>query len=507
MPKAGPARIEPGPAGAAFTPSFAWLFAIFAGELVLISLRRIPDSLAFGNFAFCDQGANLTAQYLVAHGYRPGLDFGYHYGLLALLFMRIWFSAFGLTPHAYLAAMLACNVLFAWALARLFSALKPGPVGLAFTLVTLGYAMQPTYPNAAHAIETVLLAHALAEQARGARANALALAAFAAFVKPSMGYIFGLVLLAIMIRDLWKRRATAARWVECFAPAVGATALCAVAIGSVFGVADLLRTILPIQGAVAYHVLDYGFFLGSGSALWAAPRMPWIYYFIYIPGLWIGASIYLLAAGSSAAIALWRRSGAQTKRDEIILTCAVLHLAFVALLFGNQWSWIYYFYFLSIGVAAAADLSPLRRRAAWILCILALFSWTATIHAVTRERRTTAIYPDTGGLYASPEQASEWRHALDTVRNSAAVILYTKGSAELTYPEFAKPVTLYLDRGLMEPAEIQRKLAQLSSARFVVVPESGQTCRSIPDAPEFSSAMGQFEPVSKGEFFDLFRRQ
>lgn len=83
----------------------------------------IPIGLAFDFWAFDDQGANLTAQYLLSHGYRPGTDFGYHYGLLPLLWGRIWFDVFGLTPIACWTAMLFCEVFIVRGIARFVTAL------------------------------------------------------------------------------------------------------------------------------------------------------------------------------------------------------------------------------------------------------------------------------------------------------------------------------------------------------------------------------------------------
>jgi hypothetical protein len=171
-----------------FTPRYRTLLVLFSLELLAINLARFPESMRFDRYAFCDHGANLTLQYLIANGLRPSLDFGYHYGLLPALVGRIWFGFFGATPWAYQGAMVVADLLCAWAIAKILSQLKIGAIGLALAFITLGYPFQAIYINFAHAIEAVLLCHALAEQARGSRANALALAAAATFSKPTMGF-------------------------------------------------------------------------------------------------------------------------------------------------------------------------------------------------------------------------------------------------------------------------------------------------------------------------------
>src|SRR5271169_6573921 len=131
------------------------LVLLFSIETLAINLARLPESMRFDRFAFCDQGANLTLQFLIGQGLHPSLDFGYHYGLLPALIGRIWFGCFGATPWAYQAAMVMADLLCAWAIAKLLSQLKIGTLGLALAVITLGYAFQATYINFAHATEAV----------------------------------------------------------------------------------------------------------------------------------------------------------------------------------------------------------------------------------------------------------------------------------------------------------------------------------------------------------------
>ena len=123
--------------------------------------------MAFDNYAFCDSGANLTLQYLVSHGLKPTVDFGYHYGLLPILVGRTWFTATGQTPIAYQALMIACDLVMVAAIARIATVLRFGATSLALTAVTLGFAVQGSYPSLAQAIEAVLLSCALAGQRAG----------------------------------------------------------------------------------------------------------------------------------------------------------------------------------------------------------------------------------------------------------------------------------------------------------------------------------------------------
>src|ERR1700719_1838988 len=176
------------------SPAFVALLAVFSVETIAINLVRMPESMRFDRFAFCDQGANLTLQHLIANGLHPVIDFGYTYGLLPALIGHVWFALFGATPWAYQAAMMLVDLLCAYAIAQILSRLKVGAVGIALAFITLGYAFQASYVNFAHALEALLLCLALAAQARGSYSSALACATAAVFAKPSMGYVYGLLL-------------------------------------------------------------------------------------------------------------------------------------------------------------------------------------------------------------------------------------------------------------------------------------------------------------------------
>ena len=482
-----------------FTPRFRTLLVLFAIETLAINVARLPESMRFDRFAFCDHGANFTLQYLIGGGLRPAIDFAYPYGLLPALVGRIWFDVFGATPWSYQFAMLLADLLCAWAMAKILSQLKIGAVGLALAFITLGYAFQATYVNFAHAIEAVLLAHALAEQARGSRANALALTSAAVFAKPTMAYAYGLLLVVLIARDGLNFR----RLVRQFAPAATVVTCLSILLALTYGPLTLARTVLPIEGAASYRALNFGL-LGAARNLWDPKGQPWIFYLIDVSGFWIISGIFLFV------VALFRLSNRSEKaltirQSELIVTCAILHLVFVTLFFGNQWSWIYYSYVLLVGVVIAIDLQPYHRRFGVVFCAIALLSLTDLAYWSHRWWRTTTPDNSTAGLWAPEDERSEWTRVLTTARDRKTVILDSRGAAELLFPGFENPVSLFLIGGLMRADDIQRKLQELSGAEIVVVPITISACSGVPDAPEFRDALKRFELAWSGKHFDVFK--
>ncbi|HVA80479.1 MAG TPA: hypothetical protein VNF29_06105 [Candidatus Binataceae bacterium] len=484
------------------------LFALFAGELIALSILWLPITLDFSHFAFCDNGAILTTLYLAEHGYRVGIDFGYHYGLLPILVARIWYSLFSAAPVASQLLSIVGECIIAFALARIAVALKFGPVAVALIAATIWIGVRADYPAIAHLAEAVLLCTALALQSAGRRRGALAFACAAIFAKPSMGYLYSLWLLAfelrrsgygISVRSLSRMLMPAA--------ATAATAGTVLAIA--YGPRELVRTIFPIEGAIAYHALHYGFFTGSGRGFWALPGSSWEFYLFSVAGFWLAATVYLAAAAFRAARELWQAApddhSAQLRRSEIVLTCFVLHAAFVCLFFGNQWSWIYYSYFLIVGIAAASEAGPTMARLGFALGIASMLSLSVVTVDLVGHWKTEKPIASAAHLWALPADATEWAHVLQLTTGHRTAILDTKGAAELMYPQFEPPVSLYLDRGLMRRSEVHRKVAEIDSSELIVVPIGIATCGGIPDAPALVSAMRRFAPIFQGRYFDVYR--
>jgi hypothetical protein len=481
------------------------LWVIFAVELLALGIARRPSDMYFDRFAFFDQGANLTLQYLTSIGYRPAIDFGYHYGLLGALIGKVWFGFFGATPAAYQWAMATGAVLFAWAMARIFAGREIGLAGLALLIISLEFAYQSSYPNLAHCVEAVILAHALAAQTRGSRRSALALATVAVFDKPSMGYVLGAVLLLLIVLELGRERGGMVKFIAAIVPSAIIFAVLSLVLIGVYGARSFLFTIVPIEGVTLYRAVHFGFIHGPGRYLWN-PEKGLVPFLLDIPGFWMASTIYLVVA---AMVQAW--SSIREKRlsppGEIIVTCAILHLTFMFAFFGSAASWIYYSYLLAIGCGLATAMGRAWRLVAVPLCVLGLLSWSSTAAFIYRQWKTTSPGAVTAGLWAPPAEADEWNKVLVMARQEKMVVVDTKGAVELMYPEFGKPVSMFLDPGLMTQADIDRKVAQLSTASAFVLPATVRTYGGPPDGTQFNTALKDFELQWKGEFFEVYRRR
>ncbi len=477
---------------------------LLMAEVVALALFQSPAERFIRYIGF-DSGVDLTMQDLMARGLRPTVDFGCAYGLLPLLVNRAWYGIAGLTPGAYRAEAVLGTCLTAWGMARFAGARRVGPAGLALIALSMPDVLFSTYNTSVHVFEPALLVHGLAEQARGRRGRALAFATAALFVKPSLGYVYGMVLLICIL--LAAKGGARGYWVRSLGPAAATGIVLAVVVAGAFGVGPLVGTIIPRAGMAIYRQEGFGFFRGTGREFWALPGAGLRDYFRYEVGFWLIGSAWLAWCAMEG---LWRllrgRSPGEAGRDaEVVASCATLHVAFVTLLFAHRMSWAYYFSILILGLAAIAKGSRSRTVVAWCLAAMLLVSDRSKLLTTYRDRSASAPGAETLGLWATPAERSEWRTVLELTRGHQPVLLtIIEGSAPLV-PRFAPPVAAYFCPGLTLPVEVRRKASQLATARMIVA-LVGPDWRGFTLWPELAAALDGCEPVYEGRTFRVYLR-
>jgi hypothetical protein len=352
-----------------------------------------------------------------------------------------------------------------------------------------------------------------------------------------MGYFYGLILICTIIFDLFKRHSFSARaLVSALAPA----AVVGITLSSVlmlcFGGLAFERTIFPIAGARAYAIYHFGFF-GRGALFWRPKNSGFGYYLESVAGFWLLGTAYLLA-GSCYAVVHYIQGleiDETNPAAEIVLCCALLHLVAILVLWGNEFSYVYYCYVLVLGLLAASRFGPLWRAGVMMLVLLIPFgkiglkmireltpeetSYRTTQQSVGRQHNVdsgvpvvTHTYslwssyrpdPVTAGLWASRPEREEWSKVLAIVRGHHTALLMTDGCADLLFPEFEKPVGLHLDMGLPLQRELSAKAEQIRNSSMIVIP-SGELplLQMWPNIGRVVSA--NFKPIFQGECFTIF---
>ena len=443
------------------------LTALFVALVFAVSAFQAPLQ-RFDRFAFFDAGGELAVQDLIRRGYRPTIDFGYQYGLMPLFLDRLWYRIAGLEPLALHIEVMACAVLSAWGMARFAANRRVGAAGIALMMLAIPDLISVTYMTTIHALEPALLINALAEQARGRRALALALVTACCFVKPSLAYFQGLfVLLAIVAAT---RRADTAAWARALGPAV----VTAIVLGGLFalsfGFLPLIKTLFPRNGLAVYRINNLGFFNGIGR--------DWLYirggglrdYFRYEVGFWILGTLFLSGAG---LVALWRRTrgvstGDLAINDEVIATCAAVHIAFVVFVFGHRGTWVYSLPMLILGLAALGKRGLGHQAIVWGFALMLLVNDRSKAVEVERRWMTDGPSAVTFGLWASPQERAEWARALELSRGHQTAVLAMCDGAALFMPGIAPPVGAYFVPGNPLPIEVHRKAEQLAAAQVII---------------------------------------
>jgi hypothetical protein len=480
-----------------------WLPLLMASEVVALTFLQAPNELFF-RFAFSDSGTSFTIQDLIRRGYRPTIDFGYIYGLLPLLLNRIGFAAFGDSPRTCWGMTLVCNVAMAWGLARFATAQRVGIAGVALIAAAMPDLLRSSYDVLVQALEPALLVHALAELARGRRDRSLALATAAAFVKPSMSYVFGLCLLIAIAATIDRTDRNA--WRRALGPALVTGATLAVVLAAVYGVSPLVRTLVPTGGIDVYRESRFGFFHGTGRDFWYRPGAGLRGYLRYEIGYWLAGTFVLIVGGLGSLLRIVRKIPPKVAHnDEVVLVCAVLHVSFVTLFFGHSFSWKYYLAIFLLGLATMSTRGRRHALAIGVLAVLVLYTDKAWAQALARDWKARAPSPTTMGLWATPQERREWAHVLALTEGRRPVLLADCEGATLLYPRFAPPMGAYFVPGHPLPAEVRRKAAQLAAATTIVkVGPPGD--RRFGRWPALAAALDGCEAVWEGKQYQVYRR-
>ena len=487
----------------------SWLTAGFVAEAIIIYLVSFPSGMTFSQFAFNDFGANLTAEHLIRHGYRPGVDFGLNRGLLSLLLAHAWFTFFGLKPISFLLAMPIFDVLIAWGFARFITRLKLSIAGIAVIFAAAPFAICGVWGDLAHPLDAALLSHALAEHAAGKRGRALALATAALFALPAMGYIYGLLLLIFIFRELKRReQLNFSRVLTTIAPAA-LTGIALIGILTMaFGLPSVVAQMFPITGMRNFAIQHRGLFTGYDRGFLYSRNIRITYYVGTVVTFWVCATLWLLVSGVRAGLSFWKstvRTGLEINY-EVVFCIAVMHLSFVIGFFDGTWTDAYML-IMAVGATSVWDWSSMT--SVWVLVPIAVMGNASMLVTSYRVLVHMDMRPETAGLWAPLDQQREWTHVLQIVRGHRPVLVENDGAADLLFPEFESPTNFSLIPGQVKVSELQRKVQQLSRAEMAVTVNLPGLPSPEPLVlfPQLRNALEGCDLVWKGTFATVYRRK
>jgi hypothetical protein len=461
-------------------------------------------------FSFYDPGTILKGDWLLEKGYVPTVDFGYTHGLISLVYGRVGFSVLGRTPWAFFVLTLLSELVMAWALARIVAAtgLARGGMALVFLVIGLPMAIMPAYLTLTHPLEAMLILLALAAQAEGKKPVSLALMTACLFVKPSMAYVYGFVLVVLLVAQ---RRGAVRQLVKDMLPAAGTLVVLGLLLGARFGAGPVIKTMLPLTGAKTYATTGFGFFTPSGRSFWLTPEL-WRY--IASP-----AGIFLVAASGTAAGAVmagvrlvrrrWEEAGVAARgAGELLMTIGILHTAFLVGFYGWAGSWTYYSYLPVLGLALAVQMFVRVRRTVafvvlWTLMLLSkgMLVGVSVDGWRNKSRDGEGLPGGASGLYRYAYLWEDWKAALGVVGKRRAVVM-TNGYLFDLPGNLEMPDAWFPEPGIPTASEVERVKGQVREAECVVLWNEYGAGPSHPDLRLWTFA--ELEGV-RGEFEEEYR--
>jgi hypothetical protein len=474
------------------------MVAILIIEVCGLYVLQFPLLYNFDKFAFWGWGAYLVAHHLFQAGYRPFSDFGWEYGLLPLFIQEKWFRVFSASPASFIALSLPCSLVFAIAIGK-FADYECKALGRTLVLLSTPFVValgaDPT-----HALEPSFLSLGLLSQAMGRRGLALSFAVAASFTKPSMGYLFGLVLVIFMAVEL-RRHADFAMTdlIWTLVPA-GCLALCLTLLLAVtFGWRPVAQSLLPLNGMRTYRRMHFGW-RGNASGFFYFPGVKPLYYVGTPVGFWVCATI-----GLFIGLIFVSRLKVKPRNYALVLTCALLHLGFIGLFYGPPSSWVYYAFILTIGVAATDSWSPIAAKGLWALCILAALGNFGSFKSAFMAWKSMSTSASTAGLFAPTDEIAEWNRVIALVKDKNPAMFAGDGGAEVLFPWLQRPVGAFIVPGAATDGEIHRKVDQLRSSNVVVIPTvpMGDSFADWP-GPEFQDVLKGKTLIFNGAYFQIY---
>ena len=497
---------HPSPSDAAGAPAgrqwVRWGF-IYGGILIGLMVIQLPRLADWAFFSFYDPGTALKGDALISMGMKPAIDFGYTHGLATLIIAHIGFAILGRTAWAFLAMTAFLELLMGMAIARFAAAMQLESWPRIFLICALPVAIMPCYLTLTHPLEALLLLWAIAEQASGKRRRALAICTACLFVKPSMGYVYGLFLVIFTLWDvLRKKGGVALLWKETW-PAMAAGVGMGLLTAGVFGIRSLVLTILPLTGMKTYQDTHFGFLLGSGMDFWSPFRHSAGYYFITPAGIW------LLCAGITIVLTLrflpQLRRGLPDCRTETCVSMGLMLLAFLLGFYGWVKSWEYYAYLPILFLAAWLATVKISRRWLAALCALAILSQST--HAVLSVWSWTGKLQnrETGGLWIYPIQYQDWQAVQKATQGKRTLVL-SNGFMLWMPQNWHMPLSWFPEPGIPTPLELGRIGHEILLARRVVTWNTYGN-KNVWNNPAMAAEKARFKKVWSGNYFTVWARR
>lgn len=466
------------------------LFVVLALLCLVFHAATLPNHYNDLHYYYGDTGSSLMAARLMDSGATPWLDFNYYYGFATLWVNQAWYNMFGYTPWSNHLLNMLCRVLLAWGTADLMCSLgwnRSKPL-LGLVLLSSPVLFCFLWFTTAHTMESALVIFSLSMAVKRRFSSALFLATLALLFKPALAYFLGLFLILLMFisndASGWRHRT----WMV--AKQILPSLLLLIAYSGyvciVWGWRVCLHSLFPLSAMQGYGELSHGFFT-QGSLFWFprygdVPRM--LEHYLLTPaGLWVAGTLYLLHHTALGCIR-WATTRTASPQQICLVLCGMLHLMFILVLFGNEWSWLYEPYLLIFGVAAA--LSQRVQISGYFLPVLMVLTACSLVPMVQNSAQSwkeMRSFTDRHFLFMTAEHHEELEQIEAMAKQHVLLFVTRQGAPAVLLGVRGVPTWSYLRL----PARDWERLAlhkQMTSAEIMVFPKYYVHMIEWPDVAE-----------------------
>ena len=435
-----------------------------------------PQERSLDLWVFKDRGSLLNLDAMLDEHLRLGVDAFYCYGLLPVLIQRVLFQVFGRGAWPLIGLHVAYMLLMAAVWTMIVRRLSQPLLWTAVVLPLVPIILWVN-PNLPYVLVQLSMMFGLAFALRGQLRIALAISAVGCWSVPTVTLLFSAALLAAIFLHWWATPTRSVRsLVHELAPGAAAYLGLGLMLAAYFGWQSVLATALPLQGMAFYKSVHYGMFTSLKIFLHPgyAPFWKWSpvrYYLCDRATWWVVGTLMLFGFTASALYRSIKQRTPPTANDLVVLLCAVIHVAFITLAYGNPTQHIIYDLIIAAGVVvglARLAAGPLRNGLLGVFVVVTLMSHLNLIGYMNWLWHTTRPQPDMANFYVHEDFRSEWSDVLALSAEHKVFMLSYGTGMQNYFPSVKVPPIWTVQLGEVFDSDKARLLDGMRSADIVV---------------------------------------
>jgi hypothetical protein len=435
-----------------------------------------PQERSLDLWVFKDRGSLLNLDAMLDEHLRLGVDAFYCYGLLPVLVQRLLFQVFGRGAWPLIGFHMLYLLLMATAWTLIVRQLRQ-PWLWVIAVLPLVPIILWVNPNLPYVLVQLSMMFGLAFALKGHGRAALAVSAIGCWSVPTVTLLFSAALLATLGLQWWTTpNRSLQSLIRALAPGAAAYLGLGLILAAYFGWRSVIATALPLQGMAFYKSVHYGMFTSLKIFLHPgyAPFWKWSpvrYYLCDRATWWVVGTLMLFGLTASAVYRSIKQRTPPAGSDLFVVLCAVIHLSFITLAYGNPTQHIIYDLIIAAGVVvglASLASGPLRNGLLGVFMVVSSMSTLNQIGYMNWLWHTTHPAPDMANFYVHDDFRKEWSDVLALSGQHKVFMLSYSTGMQNYFPTVKVPPIWTVQLGEVFDSDKARLLDGMRHADIVV---------------------------------------